>query len=105
KEESYANRILYIVSESGAGGTTLLRTLSWMTASEGYPTLIAGNAPFSPKALEVVNFMTRLVEDRRSERVETEGERLYETPWMIVFDRMHWSGREDELRHFSRELE
>ena len=29
----------------------------------------------------------------------------YETPWIIVFDRMHWEFRDSELRRFRNELE
>lgn len=105
RDGSDADRIAYIISESGAGGTTLMRMLAWMSASEGYPTLIANAAPFAPKALEVVNFMTRVLDRQRVSTQSLEGERHYEAPWLIVFDRMHWAGREDELRHFLRELE
>ena len=105
REGPDATRIAYVSSESGAGGTTLVHMLAWTAAEEGYPTLIARAAPFTPKALEVASFMTRVVEAQRATLPELEGERLYESPWLMVFDRMNWEGREGELRQFLRELE
>lgn len=100
-----AGRIAYISAESGAGGTTLMRALAWTAAEDGYPTLVARSAPFTPKALEIATFMTRIIEAQRVAVPAVENERLYHAPWLLVFDRMHWEGREDELRHFLRELE
>ncbi len=101
-----AGKIAVIRSESGAGGTTLMRSLAWTAAQEGYPTLVAKGAPFTPKALEIVSFMTRILERQRTAaRANVAEERLYETPWLLVFDEMHWEGRTTELRHFQRELE
>lgn len=105
KDGSEAGRITYICAESGSGGTTLMRTLAWTAAEEGYPTLVAGAAPFNAKALEIIAFITRVVEAQRVARPRNENERLYETPWLLVFDHMHWEGREDELRRFLHEFE
>lgn len=101
-----AGRIAYISTESGSGGTTLMRALAWAAAQEGYPTLIARPAPFKARALAVATFMTRIIAAHRV-MLSPENERgpLYETPWLIVFDRMHWDGHSDELRAFLRELE
>ncbi|MEC6746315.1 hypothetical protein [Pseudomonas qingdaonensis] len=107
---STENRIQFIVSESGAGGTTLSRYLAFMAARAGYPTLIAKGLPFIADALPLVNFLTRahqLSEDQRltdsHQNAETDG-RLYETPWLLVFDRIHWESRETELRRFLHEF-
>ena len=105
REGPEAGRVLYINAETGAGGTTLMRQLAWTAAQEGYPTLVSRDAPFSPKALEIASFMNRIIEMQRLDHRGTEDERRYEAPWLLVFDRMHWDGREDELRHFLRELE
>lgn len=102
---SAANRVAYICAESGAGGTTLMRMLAWTAAEEGYPTLIAGAAPFAPKALPIANFLTRIITARPVGELDPERERRYEAPSLLVFDRMHWEGRSDELRNFLRELE
>jgi len=80
--------------------------------------LIAKEVPFVPDALPLTNFLKRAhVEfDRRRQadtvRVTgaTEGnvtgpQNLYETPWVIVFDRIHWQDRDAELARFHRELE
>lgn len=98
------SRITYINAESGSGGTTLMRHLAWTAAAEGYPTLVARVTPFAPKALELTTFITRILEAQRTVRPEIEGDRKYEVPWLIVFDRMHWEGRSDELRPFLKEF-
>lgn len=105
---SQENRITYLVSEAGAGGTTLARHLAFEAARAGYPTLVAKNLPFTPDALPVINFLTRA--RQRSEDLEAEDgskadARLYETPWLIVFDRVHWEFRDAELRRFLQQLE
>ncbi len=97
------NRIFYVKSESGAGATTFLMDLAWNAASLGYPTLVAGKAPFATTGLEVSAFLTRLISTSASS--EFEASRLYEVPALIVFDREHWEGREPELVSFAREIE
>jgi hypothetical protein len=114
------NCIAYIATEDGAGGTTLARTLAWEFGREGYPILVAKPFPFLPDALAVGNFLTRarhLIENQievsSSETTPAEGgkqngkpnARRYETPWILVFDRMHWEYRDAELRRFRNELE
>lgn len=103
------NRITYIVSEPGAGGTTLARHLAYTAARAGYPTLVAKGVPFTPEALPLINFLTRAKqrsEDIRLEEPErTEPDaRLYETPWLLVFDRIHWESRSAELRRFLQQF-
>ncbi|MFG1237715.1 hypothetical protein V5F63_10945 [Xanthobacter autotrophicus DSM 597] len=109
------NRVTYIMSEPGAGGTTLARQLAFEAARDGYPTLVAGPVPFTPESLPMINFLTRAhqrQEDARAGSVETASEqlkeaesRLYETPWLLVFDRVHWELRDADLRRFVQELE
>lgn len=107
------NRITYIVSEAGAGATTLARHLAFTAAKAGYPTLVARGLPFTPNPLPLINFLTRArqrSEDLKSSTAATEGSeapdsRLYETPWLVVFDRVHWEFRDGELRRFLQELE
>ena len=115
------NCIAYISSESGAGGTTLARTLAYKFACQGYPALIAKPYPFVPEALPVVNFLTqahKLFSGQISTERESVGaswneesaneiiarERNFETPWIIVFDTLHWQYRETELLRFRNEL-
>jgi hypothetical protein len=106
REGADADRIAYISTESGAGGTTLMRMLAWGAAQEGYPTLVARSAPFKAQALSVANYMTRIIGAHRLMLTpENEKAPLYQTPWLIVFDRMHWDGHAEELRSFLRELE
>lgn len=119
---SEQNCIAYIASESGAGGTTLSRVLAWECAREGYPVLIAKPMPFVPDALPVVNFLHRvhseveakIVRDLkggdRGNMQSQDGKselalRRYETPWVIVFDSLHWHNRDSELARFRNELE
>lgn len=112
------NTIAYIACESGAGGTTLARTLAWDTARKGYPVLLAKPLPFLPDALPVVNFLKRVhsaVEAQRTSEPESSATtdfpgkdssgRLYEAPWLIVFDSIHWQYRDDELVRFRNEME
>lgn len=108
-----ANRITYIVSEPGAGATTLARYLAFVAAKAGYPTLVAKGLPFTPDSLPIINFLTRArqrSEDIKSnssasEVCDVSDSRLYETPWLLVFDRVHWEFRDTELRRFIQELE
>lgn len=117
------NCIAYIASESGAGGTTLARLLAWECAREGYPVLLAKPMPFVPEALPVANFLNRVrkavenqtardikfsagpdttqSQDREAEPIS----RRYETPWVIVFDSLHWQYRDSELVRFRNEME
>lgn len=118
---SEENCITYIASESGAGGTTLARVLAWELAREGYPVLAAKAIPFVPDALPVANFLTRVhrdaLEQMRSGQKGDQGtaatqtqdakdanSRHYETPWVIVFDGIHWQHRDSELVRFRNEL-
>jgi len=110
---SSENRVTYIVSESGAGGTTFARHLAFSAARAGYPTLVAKGIPFTPDALPLVNFLTHSrfrSEDLKAGGMSTnlagnEGEgRLYETPWLLVFDRIHWELRGAELRRFLQQF-
>jgi hypothetical protein len=103
------NRITYLTSESGAGGTTFVRQLAYTAAKAGYPTLIAKGAPFTPDALPLINFLTRARQRADESRsVESSGGespgRLYETPWLLVFDRIHWESRDNELRRFLQQV-
>ena len=116
------NCIAYISSESGAGGTTLAHALAWECARQGYPVLFAKSVPFVPEALPIVNFMTRVhnkfetdtagsaalsgSEDRQQQnRRSASSSRRYETPWLIVFDSLHWQYRDNELVNFRNEME
>lgn len=100
-----ANTVAFIRAEAGAGGTTQSRVLAWKAAAEGYPTLFARSVPFKPSTLEVVSFMTRTIDTEKRTRSEADEGRLYEVPWLIVFDRDHWEGRNTELVSFLRGLE
>jgi hypothetical protein len=53
------NRILSVISESGAGGTTFARMLAFEAASQGYPTLVARPTLTQPEALELSRFLHR----------------------------------------------
>jgi tetratricopeptide (TPR) repeat protein len=104
REGAEANRLFYVSAETGAGATTFVRDLAWSFASEGYPVLLAGPAPFSPNGVELASYMLRSLEAATNAGIG-EDTRLYQAPWVIVFDRTHWDGHEDELISFSRELE
>lgn len=57
---SDANKILYVASESGAGGTTLVRSLAYEAAAEGFPALVARDSFFRPEPTEVEGFLYRV---------------------------------------------
>ncbi|QNH15136.1 hypothetical protein HEP74_00254 [Xanthomonas sp. SS] len=106
-----ANVIGYITSEPGAGGTTLAHALAWEAARDGYPVLVAKSLPFEVSALPLVHFMHRAKDAAaessvlRSVSVNTISDHeLYETPWVIVFDVMHWQHRASELLSFFQEV-
>lgn len=108
---SAENKIAYIAAQPGAGGTTLARALAFGAARAGYPTLVAKPIPFSPEALPVVGYLTRAHQASPATIVagvgaakQSDDQRLYETPWVIVFDRVHFEHRESDLRHFVNEL-
>ncbi|WP_426288229.1 hypothetical protein [Sphingomonas sp. PSPC2-2] len=97
----------FIASEPGAGGTTLARAIALEAARAGYPTLVAKSIPFTPEALPLVGFLTRahhVALEQAGSEANSEARTLYETPWVIVFDRAHFDRREGELRHFLNEL-
>lgn len=103
------NKIAYIAAQPGAGGTTLSRAIAFEAARVGYPTLVAKPIPFTPDALPIVGYLTRahqayLAAVQHGTTKPPDGRRLYETPWVIVFDRMHFDRREGELHHFLNEL-
>lgn len=108
------NKLLYITSEPGAGGTTLARTLAYVCAREGYPVLIAKPLPFTPDPLPVSNFLNRihdLVDKTPAERGSASTSdsvsvrRQYEVPWLVVFDTIHSQYRESELNQFRNAME
>ncbi|WP_345900769.1 hypothetical protein [Martelella sp. UBA3392] len=98
-----ASRIFYIRAESGAGATTFLRDLAFGAALEGYPTLIAAQAPFSPNGRGVANFINSCLNAIASADIG-KGLRQYEAPWLIVFDRSQWEGREGDIATFARQI-
>jgi hypothetical protein len=119
-----ANRIAYVASESGAGGTTLARALAWECARRGYPVLLAKPLPFVPDALPVANYLKRIhdgIESRgalhatvppavsadtsASSRPPDPVSLRYEAPWVLVFDTLHWQHRDSDLVRFRSELE
>ena len=102
------NCICSLVSEAGAGGTTMARMMAFEAASLGYPVLLARQALEQPDPLEVSSFLHRVhvgsaatdpggVRPTEIDAVPTE---TFETPWLIVFDVAHWEGRVAELRAF-----
>jgi uncharacterized protein YfkK (UPF0435 family) len=102
------NRILSVISESGAGGTTFARMLAFEAASQGYPTLVARPTLTQPEALELSRFLHRAhvaaVEHgvaKIAQAADAKGEGdAFEVPWLIVFDVSHWEGKNLELRNF-----
>lgn len=99
-----ANRIFYIRAESGAGATTFIRSLAFEAALNGYPALIATQAPFTPNGHSVVNFINSSLNSIAAADIG-KSLRQYEVPWLIVFDRSQWEGREGDIATFARQIE
>ena len=101
------NKLFYVSTEPGAGGTTLARTIAFSAASEGFPTLVARSLKFHPEATEVASFLYRVRREFHSQvraHIAADEDDIPETPWLLVFDVQHWDGREAELRSFMSEL-
>ena len=98
-----ASRIFYIRAESGAGATTFVRDLAFGAAMDGYPTIIATLAPFTPSGSSVVNFINSCLNGIAVSEIGKDL-RQYEAPWLIAFDRSQWEGREEDIATFSRQI-
>ena len=101
------NCILFIVSESGAGGTTTARALAFQAAKSGVPTLLAKPQVYEPNATEVASFLHRslLIINKEIESKSTETlKQQFEIPWLIVFDRDQWDGQEQAIGSFWAEI-
>ena len=103
----------YISSEPGAGGSTTARTIAWEYAKKGYPALVANSIPFIPDYISISNFLlnaNRKIQEANKARIassdtsDIDRDKRYETPWIIIFDRMHWEYKELELRRFCNKL-
>jgi len=103
-----ANSVLYVSSESGAGGTTLARYLAFEAASEGYPTLLVKSHVFEPDATEVVSFINRVQAITVGEKGHVDASkqisRNNEIPWLLVCDREQWDGKEVQISGFLAEI-
>jgi hypothetical protein len=98
REGADANRLFYIQSEPGAGGTTFARSIAYAVANEAYPTLLARQAPFRPDATEVESFLHRVWQKNLDPSDATPRQR--EPAWFVVFDAGHREGLDQGLRHF-----
>lgn len=100
--------ILSIVSEAGAGGTTLGRSIAFAAASAGFPTLLAKPHVYEPNATEVTTFLHRALTSARAGAAAVDGNDSNgdepETPWLLVFDREQWDGQEHAIGHFAAEI-
>jgi hypothetical protein len=103
REGPEASRIFYIRAESGAGATTFIRDLAFGAAMDGYPALIASQAPFTPSGRSVVNFVNSCLNGIAAADIG-KGLRQYEAPWLIAFDRSQWEGREGDIATFGRQI-
>lgn len=106
-QDGEPTRLLTIVSEAGAGGTTLSRQVAFIAASAGYPTLIARQTQFRPDLTEVSRFLLRVRQRTVDANAVSQGAAdrdVEELPWLIVFDVQQWQGRETDLLGFTRAL-
>ena len=106
------NKIFYLSSESGAGGTTFARWLAYNAAQEGFPTLLAKQTSFRPESTEIKSFLHRIrlkaikdhTEESVADPIEDEKRSFPEIPFLLVYDIQHWEGHEEELRRFLNDL-
>lgn len=100
------SQVGYISSQSGAGGTTMLRMLAWKAARLGYPTLVAKSIPFDPDPESLTSFFQRVQKKMvESSRGGGNTRELYKvTPWVLVFDTPHWENRTFELTKFCKKI-
>lgn len=107
KEGSDGNSILYLISEPGAGGTTIARALAFEAAKAGFPTLLAKAQVYEPNATEITSFLHRALscinKGRPSDQPPNVAEN-FETPWLLVFDRDQWDGQEQAIGPFLAEM-
>lgn len=102
REKADSLPVKYIMANKGSGATTLLRAICWSAAQEGFPVLIARDAPFDPDAETVAAYVGRvnnLIQNITDTKV------LFELPWVIAFDKGVWEGHEDALTVFVKKLE
>lgn len=105
REGADGNKIFYVVSEAGAGGTTLARQLAFEAASNGYPTLLARPHVYEPDATELVSFFNRVRAIHVDGSDATGGATGNDdTPWFLVFDRDQWDGQEQQIEGFLSEI-
>jgi tetratricopeptide (TPR) repeat protein len=104
REKADLLKVRFISAEDGAGATTLLRSICWEAASQGFPVLIAREIPFEPSADEISSYINR-VNALMGEISEAGVTAIHEIPWVIAFDRGVWDGHEDDLVVFARRLE
>lgn len=92
------NKVLFLRAESGAGGTTLARTIAFEAAQRGYPTLVAKNVQFLVDVGELSRFMfDAWTEITAQGQAEQNNAAVREQPWLVVFDVGHFLGREGDL--------
>jgi hypothetical protein len=98
------NTILRIVSQPGAGGTTLMRQLAYEAAKSGYPTLVAKPHLSTPSATEVASFLYRAISVMPQRESTPSESRVDEIPWLIAFDAENWPSLEHGSVEFLAEL-
>lgn len=104
---SQSTHAVKIVSEPGAGGTTLARQLGYVAAAAGFPTLVAKQTQFRPDLTEVSRFLLR-VRNKAVGSSRLPGDDMPdggdELPWLLIYDVQHWQARETDLLAFVRAL-
>ena len=108
ERDSESNKLCLLVSEPGAGGTTTMRHLAFLAASEGYPTLVARPHDFTPTAIEVVNFLfglTQKFKNNYEPKKVKEKKSIPETPVLITFDAQHWNANQAGLISFFKAVQ
>ncbi|MDR6855309.1 hypothetical protein [Variovorax guangxiensis] len=97
--------LLSISCASGAGGTTLARTLAYSAARDGFlPVVIKGRSQV-PTALELTSFMFRSVEIVKNRSAQEEaGTTDAEPAWLVVLDVEHFDRQQQALWRYMADL-
>jgi len=96
--------VLSVLSEPGAGGTTLARALALAAAQAGFPVLLVKREGDPPPAIELTTFLYRASQLVSREAEKAGEEKVGEPAWLMVLDVQHCGGSSDELQRLCAEL-
>ncbi len=105
REPSGSVQIFSVTSEPGAGGTTQARALAFAAARAGFPTFFVKQQSEVPSALEITNFLYRVIPliEEAAAKI-TDAMVSAEPAWLLVLDVQHFDGGDESFWRFCTEL-